>query len=377
VLVNLLANAVKFSARGKSVTIRWWRDHENAVVEVGDQGPGIAPEYLDAIFEPFRQLDSSTTREHGGAGLGLAISQSIVRALGGKLWAESQVGAGSRFFVRLPLSPEAVSAVAASAPAARRTGPPVILVAHSDPDWRRLAAARIEAEGWRVVEAGTGAVALGLLRGAPVDVLVLALELSDMHGLELFQTLQLDPTLFDVPVVIAADGDASAIASEGADVATTAEEVIERARRLVVAPPRAMVLVVEDDPLLRPVLVKILRRAGFSCLTATNGREALAFARTRPPELVITDYRMPEMNGLTFLREMRSDAALKSVPAIMLTGHVSRELARRVTHLSAELEAKPIQAKTLLATIRRLLQPGVAVDSRAGNPTLAPPEANA
>jgi len=58
------------------------------------------------VFEPFRQLDSSTTREHGGAGLGLAISQGIVDALGGKLWAESVLGAGSRFFVRLPLAPE-------------------------------------------------------------------------------------------------------------------------------------------------------------------------------------------------------------------------------------------------------------------------------
>jgi CheY-like chemotaxis protein len=198
-----------------------------------------------------------------------------------------------------------------------------------------------------------------------------------MHGLELVQTLQLDPALFEVPVVIAVESDATATASEVADIATTVEEVIEHARRLLAAPPRPMVLVVEDDPLLRPMLVTVLRRAGFSCLTATNGREGLALVRTRRPELVITDYRMPEMNGLTFLREMRGDAALQSVPAIMLTGHVSRDLARRVKQLSAELAAKPIQPKTLLTTIHQLLQPAVAVDSRAGNPTLAPPEANA
>ncbi len=106
VIVNLVSNAIKFSPRGGRVTVRWWSDNGFAVTEVADQGPGIPADQLQAVFEPFRQLDSSTTREHGGAGLGLAISQGIVDALGGRLWAESVLGAGSRFFVRLPLAPE-------------------------------------------------------------------------------------------------------------------------------------------------------------------------------------------------------------------------------------------------------------------------------
>ena len=106
VIVNLVSNAIKFSPRGGRVTVRWWSENGFAVTEVADQGPGIPADQLQAVFEPFRQLDSSTTREHGGAGLGLAISQGLVDALGGKLWAESVLGAGSRFFVRLPLAPE-------------------------------------------------------------------------------------------------------------------------------------------------------------------------------------------------------------------------------------------------------------------------------
>ena len=106
VIVNLVSNAIKFSPRGGRVTVRWWSENGFAVTEVADQGAGIPADQLQAVFEPFRQLDSSTTREHGGAGLGLAISQGIVDALGGKLWAESVLGAGSRFFVRLPLAPE-------------------------------------------------------------------------------------------------------------------------------------------------------------------------------------------------------------------------------------------------------------------------------
>ncbi len=104
VVVNLVSNAIKFSPRGGRVRVRCRGDGDGVVVEVADEGPGIPPEKLQVTFEPFRQLDSSTTRAHGGAGLGLAISHGIVQALGGKLWAESEVGAGSRFFVRLRLA---------------------------------------------------------------------------------------------------------------------------------------------------------------------------------------------------------------------------------------------------------------------------------
>ena len=104
VVVNLVSNAIKFSPPGGRVRVRCRGDGDGVVVEVADEGPGIPPEKLQVTFEPFRQLDSSTTRAHGGAGLGLAISHGIVQALGGKLWAESEVGAGSRFFVRLRLA---------------------------------------------------------------------------------------------------------------------------------------------------------------------------------------------------------------------------------------------------------------------------------
>lgn len=109
VIVNLLSNAIKFSSQGTRVTIRWWREDDCVIAEVADQGPGIPADKLRAIFEPFLQLDSASARAYGGAGLGLTISQDIVQALGGQLWAESEVGKGSRFFVRLAVTTEAVA----------------------------------------------------------------------------------------------------------------------------------------------------------------------------------------------------------------------------------------------------------------------------
>lgn len=355
VLVNLLSNAIKFSPAGSRVALRWWLDGDAAVIEVADQGPGIPADKLQAIFEPFRQLDSSTTREHEGAGLGLAISQGIVEALGGKLWCESAPGAGSRFYVRLLLA-AAQAQPAEAVPAAQGTATAATaLVAHSDPDWQRLMKARAASEGWRVVAAGSAGEALAHLRDEPVDLVVLGYELSDMHGLELLQRLRLDPKVFDVPVVIVAEGEAPAAREYGAEVATSADDVVERARRLLAAPRRSMVLLVDDDPSARPALSKRLLRSGYACLTAVDAQEGLRFARARKPRLVITDYQMPGMDGLAFLRELRSDVALRDVPAIMLTAHLTRGLARQVGELAAQALAKPVDSATLLAAVRKLV----------------------
>ncbi|HYT04489.1 MAG TPA: ATP-binding protein [Gemmatimonadales bacterium] len=354
VMVNLISNAIKFSPRGGKVEVRWRHDADAAVTEVSDEGPGIPPDKLLAIFEPFRQLDSSTTREHGGAGLGLAISRGIVEALGGRLWAESEPGAGSRFFVRLPLA----AGPRAPVELPRALGEPrvaTVLIAHAEPDWQRLMSARAGAEGWRVVPATTGAAALECLRSAPVDVVVVALELADMHGLALLQQLQSEPQLCDIPVVLVAEPDTSRARDFGADAAPTVEEVVDRARRLLAVPPRPVVLVVEDDPTVRATLGKMLRRAGYACLMAVDGKQGLDFARARKPHVLISDYKMPGMSGLVLLRELRGDPALKRVPAIILTGHVTRALTQQARGLSARVLGKPVARGDLLAEIERLI----------------------
>ncbi len=104
VIVNLLSNAIKFSPENAHVRLRWWATGKFAVLEVSDEGPGIPADQLETVFEKFRQLEKSATRVHGGAGLGLAISRSIIGTFGGDLWAESEEGQGSRFFVRLRIA---------------------------------------------------------------------------------------------------------------------------------------------------------------------------------------------------------------------------------------------------------------------------------
>jgi signal transduction histidine kinase len=114
VLNNLVHNAVKFTEQGH-VRVTAVRDGDMVRVAVQDTGPGVVPEHRDAIFEKFRQSDRFITREHGGAGLGLALAKQLVEAMGGRLTLESVVGDGSTFTFTLPIGTVTAAPVAASA----------------------------------------------------------------------------------------------------------------------------------------------------------------------------------------------------------------------------------------------------------------------
>lgn len=106
VLLNLMNNATKFTPDGGKIIVRARREDNNIVVEVQDDGIGIAKENQDMLFKPYSRLNADRQR-HPGLGLGLALSKQVIELHGGKIWVESEAGAGSRFFFRLPLHPAA------------------------------------------------------------------------------------------------------------------------------------------------------------------------------------------------------------------------------------------------------------------------------
>jgi signal transduction histidine kinase len=108
VLGNLLGNAIDFTMPGGRVWIRCARAPHTErgqamLIEVGDSGIGIAPEHHELVFREFAQVDASASRQHHGTGLGLAIARKFVELHDGRLWVESVLGAGSRFFFTLPV----------------------------------------------------------------------------------------------------------------------------------------------------------------------------------------------------------------------------------------------------------------------------------
>jgi signal transduction histidine kinase len=107
VLANLLGNAIKFTQPGGKVWISLSRAGDEAQVEVGDTGPGIAREHHEMVFREFAQVDSSPSRAHHGTGLGLAIARRLVELHSGRIWVESDLGHGSRFFFTIPMTQDA------------------------------------------------------------------------------------------------------------------------------------------------------------------------------------------------------------------------------------------------------------------------------
>ena len=119
ILVNLVMNAVKYTAAGGTITLSCAATGDTVVAHVADTGPGIEPTRLESIFEPFVQLATGLTDRQGGIGLGLPISRDLARAMNGDVVAESTVGAGSRFTLSLPRAPQRV---AKASTAARTSG---------------------------------------------------------------------------------------------------------------------------------------------------------------------------------------------------------------------------------------------------------------
>ena len=190
ILVNLLSNAVKFTERG-SVTLEVGREGDSLVFSVIDTGLGMTPAQLASVFAPFEQADNSTTRRFGGTGLGLAITRRIVELMGGTLSAESQVGAGSRFEVRLPCIEVAATQPAAATLAAPGPGPLLaglrILAAEDNEVNQLVLEDNLVSEGAEVTLAINGQEAVDHVRqrGADgFDVVLMDVQMPVMDGYE-------------------------------------------------------------------------------------------------------------------------------------------------------------------------------------------------
>ena len=109
VISNLLDNAIKFTRMDGKIVIKAWDDVENVHITVSDNGIGIPESIIPKLFTRFYQVDASTSRKYGGTGLGLYITKTIVDALGGKIWIESEVGMGTTVHVLIPAAKDEYS----------------------------------------------------------------------------------------------------------------------------------------------------------------------------------------------------------------------------------------------------------------------------
>jgi PAS domain S-box-containing protein len=204
ILWNLLSNAVKFTPAGGHVVVGLTPGARGAEITVADTGQGIASAFVPHVFDRFRQADTTTTRQHGGLGLGLTIVRHLVAAHGGAVRAESAgVDRGATFVVELPA---ATATARDAAPAsARVTGTPLsglrVLVVDDDEDNRTLAAMTLEKAGAAIVAVESAAGARTALGRTTFDALVADLAMPDEDGYELIRHVRAQAATTTLPAI--------------------------------------------------------------------------------------------------------------------------------------------------------------------------------
>ena len=192
-MTNLLGNSIKFTPAGGRVETEVTVREQEVRLVVRDTGQGIPEELLTAIFERFRQADGSTTRRHGGLGLGLSIAKQIVEMHGGSIVAQSDgPGRGATFTVTLPLA--AVDSARDLASGDELEAEPLtglrVLVVDDEADARELLRRLLAERGCAVTVAGSAEEALALLAAAPCDVLLTDIGMPGTDGYELLRRIR-------------------------------------------------------------------------------------------------------------------------------------------------------------------------------------------
>jgi len=205
IITNLISNALKFTEEGSVEFGCSLKSDGNILFFVKDTGIGIPRSKLDLVFDRFRQVDDSGTRNHRGAGLGLSISKSLAELLGGSIWVESEKGKGSTFFFTIPYQPVPISEIGTgykpdfvSYP--RLTGKSILVVEDLEVNYK-LIEAMLKKTGAKILWAKTGREALGIFRNNPtLSLVLLDLNMPDIPGYDILVKLKKERE--DLPVII-------------------------------------------------------------------------------------------------------------------------------------------------------------------------------
>ncbi len=394
ILTNLAGNAIKFTQAGEVVievhNVGTRSDRVLLHFEVRDTGPGMAPDVVEKLFQPFVQADVSTTRHFGGTGLGLSIVKRLCELMGGSISVVSRPGVGTAFSVMLPC--EAVTTAtermveSANAAISRR-----ILVVDDNDTNRRVLRGQLLPAGHVVETTARAGHVVALLKqaaaqGLPFDLVIADDQMPDADGSWLANKLKSDPALEPIPLVLLTSldrhGGTRRLADlgfagyltkpvRGRELRACVERVMDTsnhsgshaqlvtrsslAAEKVHGHYRGRVLVAEDDIVNQQVTRRFLERLGCRVELADNGLRAVEFCAQSNIDLVLMDVQMPIMDGLTATREIRrAETTGRRVPIVALTASaMTDELDRCLAAGMDGLLTKPLQPLRLREMLDR------------------------
>ena len=392
---NLLSNAVKFTMEGGDVTLRAGRvpraevgqlsgtwagrsfplaDNEFTEflkISVTDSGIGISPEALEYLFKPFSQIDTGLARKYEGTGLGLAMVKLLAELHGGAVAVESAVGEGSRFTVWLPFrSPEEGVITSVKGPGARfveaRSGARTALVVEDDFKAADLVRVQLEAEGFKVLHAASAEAALALAAQQPLSLITLDIMLPEMDGWELLGRLKQMPALERIPVVIisiVADRNkgfslgAAAVMQKPISRQALSESLADLGLVPLSRGQTLKALVVDDDPKAVELIAVHLRGLATTVRRASGGREAIDAARQDPPDLIVLDLMMPEVNGFEVVEALKNHPDTACIPILVVTAKqvTAEDRVKLNGCVTATLEKTDFDCDRFTAEVRRAI----------------------
>lgn len=379
VLVNLVGNALKFTQRGEVfVNVQLLSKPDDEQLEIGfevrDTGIGIAANKLNGLFEAFSQADKSTTRNYGGTGLGLTISQRLVNMMDGKITVTSEVGKGTNFSfgikVTHALQPKAVDEPAVNVIKGKR-----LLIVDDNPNQLQTLQHHLLYQGAKPVTATSGVDALQLITNGQFDIVITDFKMPGMDGVQLAASVkelrqQLPVVLLNTigndvkkhtqlfaAVVIKPIKQAQLI--NALIGALTQKQAIAKKGTGILnnkfAENRPLnILVAEDNPVNQLLILKILDKLGYHPALAANGNEALRMAANQKFDVILMDIEMPEMDGVSVTRRIRADHSHQPVIIAMTA---SALIESRDECLAAGMDhymTKPFNLETFVSILKEV-----------------------
>jgi PAS domain S-box-containing protein len=357
ILINLVGNAAKFTDAGTidiEVEPTSISGEDAVKISVTDTGMGIPEDELEELFEPFTQADTSSTREHGGTGLGLTICRRFSEMLQGYLTAESEVGVGSTFTVAVPVGAESKEGPEAEglhesseivfqeiegltdAVEESDGSDTTVLVIDDDPSVHDMMGRFLRSRGFSILSALDGEEGLALARSEDPDVITLDVMMPGQDGWSVLARLNSQEETSEIPVVMV-----TMIDDKSAGYALGAADYLVKpiqGQRLVDTLSKyrsesadgETALVVEDDRDTREVVTRHLTRVGWEVAQAADGDEALEQLEKIEPSVVVLDLMMPHTDGFEVADKMRRHPEWEAIPVVVLTAMdlTDKEIAR-------------------------------------------------
>ncbi|HWR26108.1 MAG TPA: response regulator, partial [Methanosarcina sp.] len=352
ILYNLTSNAIKFTPTGGKVSIYCKKSGNRALISVIDTGIGISPEDQIKLFQPFTQIDASTSRQYCGTGLGLALVKKIVNLHQGDIWVESDSGKGSTFTFSIPLkkplearkaneieleditiefemsknaaltvkgnteaSQEEIELPEILPPEKEKERQGLVLVVDDNKNSNELLSIVLREAGYSVASLFDGKNVLNVAKKLKPDIITLDVFLPDTNGWLVLRQLKNDPQTACIPVLIISMTNKNELGiALGAAYSFTKpvkraeliDSLKEITSELLLKSPR--VLIVDEDENAVELLSSIIEPEGFEVIKAYSGKECLQKLFSEPqPNILILDLMMPEISGFDVISSIRAD----------------------------------------------------------------------